>query len=223
MHAKRSSLTPRHGLHGHRLPRFEPRRRVLGDGAGSIGHGGRESLVSSIPTTPAWVPIRRVGNLIGVDPSNHPRLADATDAVEVGRLLHDFNTEFETPSPGATVLSERLTGLLAGDAMFAILAGNPAIAVALVSVRPNVWYPGRVGLLDELYVEPSHRNEGIGSAMLGLLHRHAEAVGIDAIEINVDEGDVDAQRLYERHGYQSSEPDTNERAYYYFQELPSSS
>lgn len=148
-----------------------------------------------------------------------PRLANADDSAEVGRLLHDFNTEFETPSPGAVVLSERLATLLAGESMFAILAGSPAFAVALVSVRPNVWYAGRVGLLDELYVDPSRRSEGTGSAILSLLVGHALTVGIDAIEINVDEGDIDAQRFYERNGYSSIEPDTKERAFYYFQEL----
>jgi GNAT superfamily N-acetyltransferase len=148
-----------------------------------------------------------------------PRLADAADAPEVGRLLHDFNTEFGTPSPGAVVLSERLATLLASESMFAILAGSPAFAVALVSVRPNVWYAGRVGLLDELFVHPSRRSEGTGAAILEFLHGHALTVSIDAIEINVDEGDVDAQRFYERNGYSSIEPDTNERAFYYFQEL----
>ncbi len=154
-----------------------------------------------------------------MDHDDAPRLADPSEADEIGRLLHDFNTEFETPSPGADVLSERLGVLLADESMFALLAGSPAFAVALVSVRPNVWYPGRVGLLDELYVEPSRRNRGTGSALLGLLSEHARTLGIDAIEINVDEGDVDAQRFYERHGYSSIEPETNERAFYYYQEL----
>ena len=154
-----------------------------------------------------------------MDRDETPRLAGVGDAGEVGRLLHDFNTEFDTPSPGADVLTERLATLLAGDSMFAILVGSPAVAVALVSIRPNVWYPGRVGLLDELYVHPDHRSKGIGSAILKLLQHHSLTIGIDALEINVDEGDVDAQRFYERNGYSSIEPDTNERAFYYFREL----
>ncbi len=148
-----------------------------------------------------------------------PRIATVDDAAEVGRLLHDFNTEFETPSPGAEVLGERLSRLLAGPSMFAILVGEPAIAVGLVSVRPNVWYEGAVGLLDELYVTPELRSQGIGAAMLARLQNHAEANRIDAIEINVDEGDLDTQRFYERNGYSSIEPDTGERALYYFREL----
>jgi GNAT superfamily N-acetyltransferase len=146
-------------------------------------------------------------------------MATPDDAARIGRLLHDFNTEFDTPTPGPEVLSRRLRRLLASASTFAILADEPAVAVALVTVRPNVWYEGEVALLDELYVAPAMRGRGIGSALVELLHEHARATGIDAIEINVDEGDVDAQRFYERHGYSSVEPDTGERAFYYFREL----
>ena len=148
-----------------------------------------------------------------------PRPAGPDDADEVARLLHDFNTEFDTPSPGVDVLSGRLRSLLAGDRPWAILAGEPAVGVALVTLRPNVWYEGQVALLDELYVEPQLRSRGIGAAILELLDALAREHGVDVIEINVDEGDADAQRFYERHGFSGLEPDTGERAFYYFREL----
>src|SRR5690606_10928741 len=132
---------------------------------------------------------------------------------------HDFNTEFDTPTPGVEVLAARLRGLLAGDRTFAILAGTPAVGVALVTLRPNVWYDGEVALLDELYVEPHLRSQGIGSAIIDELMALCRARGVDLIEINVDEGDVDAQRFYERHGFASTELGSTERALYYFQEL----
>ncbi len=130
-----------------------------------------------------------------------PRLATVDDAEEVALLLHDFNSEFDTPSPGPAVLAARLRTLLAGDNTVAILAGTPAVAVALVTLRTNVWYSGQVALLDELYVEPSLRGQGIGSAIVDRLVSISQASGVDLIEINVDEDDVDARRFYERHGF----------------------
>lgn len=147
------------------------------------------------------------------------RIAATEDAGDIARLLHDFNTEFETPSPGVDVLEVRLRSLLETPATFAILAGEPAIAVALVTLRSNVWYDGQVAVLDELYVVPDLRDRGIGSAVMRQLHSRARTTDVAAIEINVDEGDTDTQRFYQRHGYSWVEPTTNERAFYFFQEL----
>ena len=87
-------------------------------------------------------------------------------------------------------------------------------------MRSNVWYEGPVALLDELYVRPDHRGEGLGTAIIRRLIADADAAGVSAIEINVDAGDVDAQqRFYERHGFSGADPDTGERAFYYSLEL----
>ena len=148
-----------------------------------------------------------------------PRLATVADADEVARLLHHFNSEFDIPTPGAEVLTARLRVLLATTDTMVIVAGTPAIAVALLTLRPTVWYVGAVALLDELYVVPSARGRGIGSAIVGRLVSMLEARGIDLIEINVDEGDINAQRFYERHGFSSTQRGSAERSFYYSQEL----
>jgi GNAT superfamily N-acetyltransferase len=141
------------------------------------------------------------------DRDRQVRLGSASDAGQMARLLHDFNVEFDAPTPGVEVLALRLELLLlTGEETFAILAGAPAVAVALVTLRPNVWYAGRVALLEELYVAPSFRGRGIGSKVIqlaapspGLLpprggppgHEGLTEAGersVSAIEINVDEG-----------------------------------
>ena len=102
------------------------------------------------------------------DPSAGVALAapDRTTPRWSARLLHDFNTEFDTPTPGTAALTRRLRALLAGPSTIAYLAGEPAAGAALVTLRPNVWYEGQVALLDELYVEPDRRGQGLGAAMI---------------------------------------------------------
>ena len=147
------------------------------------------------------------------------RVASPADADDVARLLDAFNREFETPTPGTTVLTTRLTRLLAGDDVFALLAGDPAVAFALLTLRPNVWYDGPVALLDELYVAPGHRRLGIGSAMLAAAEALILRRGGELLEINVDGEDIDARRFYERHGYRNSNPGQDDPLLYYYRDL----
>ena len=102
--------------------------------------------------------------------------------------------------------------LLARTDTMAIVAGTPTIAVALVTLRPNVWYAGAVALLHQLYVVPNLRGRGIGSAIVGRLVSLSKARSTEPIEINVDEGDIDARRSYERRGFSSTERESAERA-----------
>lgn len=150
----------------------------------------------------------------------HPvRLATTSEAVVVAALLDAFNREFETPSPGAEVLATRLRQLLAGDRLVALLAGEPAVGVAVLSFRPNVWYPGPVALLDELYVRPELRRQRIGHALLEAACQLALERGAEVLEINVDGEDTDARRFYEAHGFRHTEPGAAEPMLYYYREL----
>ena len=147
----------------------------------------------------------------------NPRLVTSPDGVllrEAGRLLHDFNTEFDTPSPGPDVLVHRLARSI-GDQLFVVLGGEPPVGLAVVSLRPNVWFDGPVALLDELYVAPDRRSQGLGRRILDEARAEASRRGADIMEINVDEADVDAQRFYARAGFTMIEPDTGGRAFYW--------
>jgi len=168
------------------------------------------------------MPVRWAGSVASMSDlraDRDARRAGPDDAAIIAHLLHDFNTEFDTPTPGPATLTGRLRSLLAAPSTVAYLAGEPPVGVALVTLRPNVWYDGPVALLDELYVAPHRRGQGLGAAMIHLLVADAREVGVSAIEINVDADDVDAQRFYERHGFSGADPDTGERAFYYSLEL----
>lgn len=147
------------------------------------------------------------------------RTASPQDAAVVARLLHDFNREYDTPTPAPEVLADRLGQLLAGESTVALLVGEPALGLALVTLRPNVWYEGPVGLLDELYVVPDRRSGGLGTLLLRAAEQVVRERGGEVLEINVDGDDAAARRFYERHGYRNSEAGSDEQLLYYFREL----
>jgi GNAT superfamily N-acetyltransferase len=149
-----------------------------------------------------------------------PRVATLADAVTVARLLDAFNREYHVPTPGPEVLATRLRSLLSGTDVIAVLAGDPAVAVALMTLRPNIWYDGPVGLVDELYVAPEARGLGIGSALLAAVESITHERGGRLIEIAVDGADTDARRFYERHGYTDTEAGQHQPSFYFHRDLP---
>lgn len=137
----------------------------------------------------------------------------------MAELLDAFNREYDTPTPGPEVLAGRLRRLLAGESTVALLIGEPAVGFALMTLRPNVWSDGPVGLLDELYVAPDRRSQGLGTLLLRAAEDVVRERGGDLLEINVDGEDHDTRRFYERHGYACREPGQLEDQLYYHREL----
>lgn len=154
------------------------------------------------------------------------RRGSVADAAVAGRLLHDFNTEFESPTPSAAALSRRLRSLLARDDMVLLLAqgegeggGTEPAGIALVTLRATPYHDGPLAQLEELYVVPHLRDRGIGTRLVEELFALARERDVGEIHINVDEVDTDTRRFYERHGFVTIEPGTDYRMLCYLREL----
>ncbi len=136
------------------------------------------------------------------------RLATPADAAVVGRLLFDFNTEFETPTPSADEFAARFARLLARDDVLVVLAedGGTATGFGYLTLRPTPYGEGPLAQLEELYVVPELRDGGIGTDRQPAVDT-GRVVDRGAIEvhINVDEVDTDTRRFYERHGFTNVE------------------
>ena len=150
------------------------------------------------------------------------RTAVQRDAATVGQLLYDFNTEFDAVTPTARVLGTRFDRLLASADVVVILAedgSGEAIGFAFLTLRPTPYYDGPVAQLEELYVRPTLRDGGIGTALLGGAISLVRARGAGEMQINVDEVDVDTRRFYERHGFVNTEPGSDYRMLCYIRDL----
>ena len=132
------------------------------------------------------------------------RRATVEDAPLVALLLDAFNREYDTATPGPEALAARLRELLPAGDVVALLAGG--LGLALVTLRPNVWFAGPVGLLDELYVAPGHRGQGIGAVLLTAAEQVVLDRGGELLEVDVDDDGEGSRRFYERHGYRCTEP-----------------
>ncbi|MFC0680625.1 GNAT family N-acetyltransferase [Lysobacter korlensis] len=144
------------------------------------------------------------------------------DAETIGRLLHDFNMEFESPTPTAQMLGDRFRRLLASPDVLVPLAENDRrepIGFAFLTLRPTPYYDGPLAQLEELYVRPALRDRGIGTELLTQAIELVRARGAGEMHINVDEIDADTRRFYERHGFVNIEPGADYRMLCYIREL----
>jgi ribosomal protein S18 acetylase RimI-like enzyme len=132
---------------------------------------------------------------------HHVRLADSDDAAVIGRLLYDFNREFDEPAPAPAALAERLRQLMAGGETLVVLAGDGPDGLAVLRFRAAIWSSGLECYLAELYVRPTVRGQGMGRALMEAALHEARLRGADTMDIGVDEPDLVARRLYESLGF----------------------
>jgi len=147
---------------------------------------------------------------------NQIRRADESDATDVARLLHDFNTEYDDPTPEVPVLAQRVSELLAEEKIVVLLAGDPPLGLALFRIRPSLWSTAADVYLEELYVVPEQRGHGIGGALLDAAIEAARDAGADHFELTTGETDTEARALYESRSFTNHEgaPDGPRMLYY---------
>ena len=148
------------------------------------------------------------------------RRGEAADAEAIGRLLHDFNTEYEDFTPGPEKIAERVRALLAGGDTVVLLAGEGPDGLAVLRFRPSLWIDALECYLAELYVVPDKRGRGVGRALMDEVFAVARAEGAGHIELNTSDDDVAARALYEKLWFTNREgrPD-GPVMYYYEREL----
>jgi ribosomal protein S18 acetylase RimI-like enzyme len=133
------------------------------------------------------------------------RRAGAADVEAIGRLLHDFNTEYEEVTPGPAKLAVRMRELLAAGDTSVFLAGDGPDGLVVLRYWPSIWTEGLECYLAELYVVPDRRGEGLGRALMEAALADARERGADYIQLGTSEDDVAARALYEKLGFTNRE------------------
>jgi ribosomal protein S18 acetylase RimI-like enzyme len=135
------------------------------------------------------------------------RRATPSDAEPVAQLLHDCQREFDEPSPGTQLLAERYEKLIRNREMTVLLVGDGPDGFAQLRYRPWVYSAGKNAhaYLEELYVVPDRRGNGLGRALLEEAIEAARAEGATHMELGTSESDTAARGLYESAGFTNRE------------------
>ena len=137
------------------------------------------------------------------DSTDAPAIRRATpgDAPQVARLLRDFQEEYDEPSPAIETLEERYEELIRNKEMIVLLVGDDPDGFAQLRFRPWVYSAGLHSYLEELYVAPDLRGNGLGRALLEAAMDTARGAGAEQMELGTSEDDTAARKLYESAGF----------------------
>jgi ribosomal protein S18 acetylase RimI-like enzyme len=145
------------------------------------------------------------------------RRAEIADAETIGRLLHDFNSEFDEPTPGPRAVAERVRTLLGAGAITVLLGGAGPDGLAVLRFRPALWSEALDCYLEELYVVPGRRGHGLGRALMEAAIDLARDRGAACMHLGTAEDDVAARALYESLGFSNREGKPDGAVNYFYE------
>jgi GNAT superfamily N-acetyltransferase len=132
-------------------------------------------------------------------------IADATinDCSECARLLIEQLAEH-----GVDASAEQLSSVfekIVVDAApgFVLLAreNRQLVGIAYVATILSAEHCGLVAWLEELYVIPKHRSQGVGTALLTAVLERARGGGVVAVDLEIAADHSRAEPLYRRFGF----------------------
>jgi GNAT superfamily N-acetyltransferase len=136
------------------------------------------------------------------------RVAQPQDLSTVTRLMAGFRDHLGLSAPSDAEVRSGVERLLAdSDTEFLLAAaadGAEPAGVAQLRFRYGIWRAGGDCLLEDLFVDERARGAGLGRALVAATLERARARGCRRVELDVNEANATAQRLYESFGFSST-------------------
>lgn len=74
---------------------------------------------------------------------------------------------------------------------------------AVLTYGFDLEFGGRTATVTEVYLRPTHRGLGLGTAVFGTIEQHCAEHGVQALELQAERENASARRFYERLGFQA--------------------
>jgi ribosomal protein S18 acetylase RimI-like enzyme len=132
------------------------------------------------------------------------RAAGPDDAATIARLLAAFRDWYGRSEPHEAAMLDSVRRIMETERAVYLVAADPPAGVAQLRFRHSVWTGADDCWLEDLFVLEEARGAGWGRALVEASIELAVERGCKRIELDVDEGNVAAQALYESLGFVSS-------------------
>jgi ribosomal protein S18 acetylase RimI-like enzyme len=89
--------------------------------------------------------------------------------------------------------------------VYRIVSAGATVGYGALTFGWSLEWGGRDAFIDEIYLEPPQRGQGLGRAALRALMDEARALGVRALHLEVEADNAPAQALYRSEGFAGSE------------------
>jgi GNAT superfamily N-acetyltransferase len=128
-------------------------------------------------------------------------IADITLLLELVKEFHKNEQLAFDEKVDRDVLANFIADPSLGQAWM-IQQEDEAIGYIILTLGYSLEYRGRDAFIDEFYLRQKYRGQGIGTQTLAFAEDTCRVLGVQALHLEVDFENPDAQRLYHRVGYQ---------------------
>lgn len=134
------------------------------------------------------------------------RLCHPEDAPLLAPLISALATEEGVTPPEPEALEEIIRAMLTtGFSDFVIAERGPnedeVVGCIQINYRLSTWAAAPYAYLEDFYLVPEARAQGIGTKLLDYACQRAEGKGCQNVQLDVREANKGAMRLYARYGF----------------------
>lgn len=127
--------------------------------------------------------------------------ADLPELLPHVRALHELERLERTAAEREAALRPLLGDSDKGR-IYLLRVGTDTVGYVALGFGYSIEFGGRDAYVDELFLAPAYRGQGIGRRVLQLLRSEAVALGLHALHLEVARDNEHAQRLYRSAGFE---------------------
>jgi GNAT superfamily N-acetyltransferase len=125
------------------------------------------------------------------------RVAGTEARGDVVALIAGFRDFYGETTPTDETIERMVAQLIDDERTDFLLIGEPAVGLAALRYRPSVWTGADDAWLEDLFVVESERGKGAGRALLQACIDRAAERGCKRVQLDANERNEGAIRLYE--------------------------
>ena len=129
--------------------------------------------------------------------------AGRSDIPHLVDLMHEFYAEssYALDRAWAAASFERLLGNESMGAAWLARRGEDAAGYVVLTLKHSMEFGGADAFVDDLFVRPDSRRQGVGTALLSALFEHCREAEAAAVHVELGADNAPALALYRRFGF----------------------